>query len=229
MIDYIVLRGKLIDMTLPTITQDTIDLAPGDELILRFRTWEDYESLIACREDKAGLRIRYSSATQEIRIMSPLPEHGKNTDVLADLVKALLKNQSKDWDAFTPITLKRANEQGVEPDYCFYIQNRQYILGKERIDLQVDPAPDLVIEVDLTSTTKPEDYQAIAPTELWIYRRSNLLIYQFDGQSYQECQTSFNFPDFEVKKIIPQYVERGWLLGSSVAIREFEKFLSQTN
>lgn len=71
-------------MTLPTISQDNIDLAPGDELILRFRTWDDYENLLNCRQDKAGLRIRYDSATGELRIMSPLPRHGKNADVLAD-------------------------------------------------------------------------------------------------------------------------------------------------
>jgi Uma2 family endonuclease len=216
-------------MRLPTITQDTIDMAPGDELILRFRTWDDYENLLARRQDKAALRIRYNSATQEIRIMSPLPRHGKNTDILADLVKALLRYQGKDWEAFTPITLKRAYQQGVEPDYCFYIQNRQRILGKEGIDFEIDPPPDLVIEVDLTSTTKAEDYQAIASTELWIYRQSHLLIYQFDGQQYQESQTSGNFPDFDIKKLIPQYVDRGWQVGSSVAVREFEQFLNEQN
>jgi Uma2 family endonuclease len=214
-------------MTLPTITQDVIDLAPGDELILRFRTWDDYEDLLARRIDKAGLRIRYSSTTQEIRIISPLPEHGKNSDILADLVKVLLKYQEQDWEAFTPITLKRDNQQGAEPDYCFYIENRDRIFGKKRLDLKVDPAPDLAIEVDLTSITKPEDYQAIAPGELWIYRRNSLLIYRFEAQGYQECQTSYNFPGFDVKKIISQYVERAWLVGSSVAVREFEKFLKQ--
>ncbi len=214
-------------MTLPTITQNTIDLAPGDELILRFRTWEDYDNLIARRQDKAGLKIKYSNATQEIRIMSPLPGHGKNADILSDLVKALLRHQNQDWEAFTPITLKRTNQQGVEPDYCFYIQNRQQILGKERIDLESDPPPDLVIEVDLTSTTKAEDYQAISPKELWIYRRSGLLIYLFDGQQYQESKTSYNFPDFDVKKLISEYVDRGWQVGSSVAVREFEKLLRE--
>ena len=99
-------------MTLPTITQDRIDLSPGNELILRFRTWQDYENLLARRQDKAGLRIRYNSATQEIRIMSPLLGQGKNADMLADLVKALLRHQGKDWEAFTPITLKRVDRQG---------------------------------------------------------------------------------------------------------------------
>ena len=85
----------------------------------------------------------------------------------------MLRHQGKDWEAFTSITLKRVNQQGAEPDYCFYIENRQRILGKERIDFEIDPTPDLVIEVDLTSTTKAEDYQAIAPGELWIYRHDS--------------------------------------------------------
>ena len=209
-------------MTLPTITEDKIELAPGDELILRCRTWEDYEDLLARRQDKSGLRIRYSSLTGEIRVLSPLLGHGKNVDMLADFVKTLLRNSSKKWEAFTPITLKYSNQQGAEPDYCFYIENRQRILGKERIDLQNDPPPDLAIEVDLTSMTKPEDYQVIAPAELWIYRKSGLSIYQYDKKQYRESQTSYNFPDFDVKTLIPQYIERGWQVGSSVAVKEFE-------
>ena len=212
-------------MVLPTISEDTISLAPGDELILRFRTWEDYEALLARREDKAGLRIRYSSKTQEIRIMSPLPRHGKNSDILADLVKALLRHECRDWDAFTPITLKRINQQGIEPDYCFYIDNRGEILGKERINLETDPPPDLAIEIDLTCTTKPEDYEAIAPLELWVYRQSQLSIYQFDSQQYRESQISRWFPRYDLKTLIPQYCDLGWQIGSSVALREFEELL----
>ncbi len=99
------------------------------------------------------------------------------------------------------------------------------ILGKERIDLENDPPPDLVIEIDLTSTTKAENYQAIGAAEVWIYRRERLLIYCFDGKQYQECQTSQHFPAHNVKTLIPQYVNRGWQVGSSVALREFEQFL----
>lgn len=210
-------------MVLPIITEDTISLSPGDELILRFRTWQDYEQLLKRREDKAGLRIRYNSKTQEIRIMSPLPRHAKNADLLADLVKALLRQAGKDWDAFTPVTLKRINQQGIEPDYCFYIDNRDRILGKERIDLETDPAPDLAIEIDLTCTTKPEDYQAIAPLELWVYRQSQLFIYQFESQQYRESEISRWFPNYDLKRLVPQYIDRGWQIGSSVALREFEE------
>ena len=72
--------------------------------------------------------------------MAPLPEHGKRSDSLSDLVKLLLRHQGQDWESFDPITLKRSGQQGIEPDSCFYIQNRLAILGKQRIDLDVDPS-----------------------------------------------------------------------------------------
>ena len=210
-------------MVLPTITRESISLEPGDELILRFRSWEDYERLLTYRADKAGLRIRYSSQTRELRILSPLPKHAKNVDVLCDMVKILLRNIGKDWEAFTPVTLKKSDRQGIEPDGCFYIDNREQILGKERIDLDIDPPPDLIIEVDLTSITKPEDYQAIAPAELWIYRRDRLYIYRFDRSSYREVKQSRWFPDVELKTLVPEYIDLAWNKGTSIALREFEE------
>ncbi|MGQ4646769.1 Uma2 family endonuclease [Lyngbya aestuarii] len=210
-----------------TITDDKIDLPPGGEVILRHQTWLNYEKLLESRQDKAAIKIYFDAATQEIRIMAPLPGHGKKSDTLSDLVKALLRYQGQDWDSFDPITLKRFDQAGLEPDACFYIQNRQAILGKERIDLEIDPPPDLALEIDLTSSTEPEDYQAIAVPELWIYRRKVLYIYLFDGEQYQESFNSSTFPKIPVKQLIPNYVERAWEAGSSVALKEFEKKLRE--
>ena len=204
------------------ITSETIDLSPGSEVILRHQTWEDYEQLLQRCQEKAAIKIRYNEKTQSILLMSPLPGHGKRIDTLSDLVKILLRHQGRDWESFHPITLKKFKQVGLELDACFYIQNRQAILGKERIDLAVDPPPDLAIELDLTATTKPEDYVAIAVPELWIYRRRILLIYLFKNGTYQESNDSLTFPGVNVKNIFPKYVERGWQAGSSVALQEFE-------
>jgi hypothetical protein len=47
---------------------------------------------------------------------------------------------------------------GLEPDDCFYLANYQAVIGKDRIDLSVDPPPDLAIESDYTSKTKVDAY-----------------------------------------------------------------------
>lgn len=208
-----------------TITRENVNLPPGGEVILRHQTWSDYEDLLKSRQDRAAIKIYFDAKTQEIRLMSPLPGHGKKSDTLSDLVKCLLRYQAQDWESFDPITLKRFEQRGLEPDACFYIQNRKAILKKDRIDLAVDPPPDLVIEVDLTSSTQPEDYCEIGVPELWIYRSQVLHIYVFDGQQYHESSCSSLFPKISVKQLIPQHVELAWEQGSSIGLRAFEDHL----
>jgi Uma2 family endonuclease len=157
--------------------------------------------------------------------MAPLPRHGNRSDVITDLVKSLLRYQGLDWQSFHPITLKRFAQKGLEPDVCFYIQNRAAILGKEEIDLEIDPPPDLAIEVDVTSLTEAQDYTEIGVPELWIDKKQTLQIYRFDGQTYQESDRSLIFPDIPVKQLVPEYVEKAWKSGTSVAVREFETYL----
>jgi len=206
-----------------TVSQDSLTLSPGSEVILRHRTWEDYEQLLTIRQENPLPKLYFNAKTQEIRLMSPLPSHGNRIDILRDLVKILLRRQGKDWHCFDPITLKRFKQAGVEPDTCFYVNNRQAILGKDKIDLAFDPPPDLAIEVDLTSITDVEAYIPLQIPELWIYYLGQLIIYVFEGDNYQERSQSLMFSDVDVKTILPKYVELAWNQGSSVALRQFEQ------
>ncbi|NUQ61096.1 MAG: Uma2 family endonuclease [Pirellulales bacterium] len=211
-----------------TITDAGVDLSPGSEVVLRRQTWADYEELLERRQDKAAIKVRYSARTQEIRIMAPLPRHGNHSAALSSLVQALLRHTGQDWQDFDPITLKRFGEAGLEPDKCFYIEHREAILGKERIDLASDPPPDLTVEVDATSTTSPEEYEPLRVPQLWIYREDSLSIFLFDGRHYQEAPESPTFPGIPVRQLIPEYLRRAWHAGSSVALREFESALGES-
>lgn len=208
---------------LPTITSDKIDFPAGT--LLQFPgTITDYEEILARLGDRSIPRIRFRD--NHILLMSPLPEHGKEISIIVDLVKALLRHQNRDWDSFHPITLRYGKEAGLEPDACFYIENYQAILGKRKLDLSIDPPPDLAIEMDVTSFTRIEDYIPLAIPEVWIYKQNKLNIYQFENNIYIATDTSRVFPDFPLLEIIPKYVNRAWSVGSSVALREFELLLS---
>lgn len=209
---------------LPTITSDQIDLPAGT--ILKFPgTIADYEQLLHQLGDRSIPRLRFRD--NHILLMSPLPEHGNEIDVLSDLIKALLRHQKKDWQSFHPITLRCGKEAGLEPDACFYIENYQAILGKRKLDLSIDPPPDLAIEIDVTSFTRIEDYISLAIPEVWIYKANKLHIYLFTNNKYIEANESLIFPDFFIKEIVTQYVSRAWQVGSSVALREFSQTLLQ--
>jgi Uma2 family endonuclease len=206
-----------------TISPETLSLEAGSEIILRHKTWEDYEDLLAIRQDKNLSKLYFNAKTQEIRLISPLASHGKRVDTLRDLVKALLNFEGKDWECFDPIPLKQLQRAGVEPDTCFYIENRQVILGKERINLTVDPPPDLAIEVDFTSVTNLGSYTPLASPELWIYSPGDLKIYIFENDDYQEKSQSNLFKHWDIKTLFPNYVEMAWFKGSSVSLRVFEE------
>jgi Uma2 family endonuclease len=210
-----------------TISPTGIDVPPGSEATLRYQTWADYEAMLTSRGDNAAVKLRYNAHTQELRIMAPLPAHGNRSRTLSDLVMVLLRHQNRDWHGFDPITLKRLKEAGTEPDACFYIQNWQVALGKERIDLSQDPPPDLVLEMDWTSYTDLSVYEILGVPEVWIYRQASLSVYVLTAAGYEDRTTSPTFPAVDVKNLLPQYVERAWTAGSSVALREFEAFLQQ--
>ena len=72
-----------------TISEDTLTLSSGDAVIFPNQTWQDYEYLLKLRQDKVIPKLSFNSNTQEIRLMSPLPSHGKHIDILRDLVKML--------------------------------------------------------------------------------------------------------------------------------------------
>jgi Uma2 family endonuclease len=150
------------------------------------------------------------------------------SDMLADLVTSpYCGTKIVTGMVLTLSPLKRLREAGAEPDACFYIANWQAALGKDRIDLSAtDPSPDLAIEVDITSLTDLEIYQILAIPEVWIYRQGQLSLYVLTANGYEDSTTSPTFPTVDVKNLLPEYVERAWSAGSSVALREFEQALS---
>jgi Uma2 family endonuclease len=83
----------------------------------------------------------------------------------------------------------------VEPDSCFYIQNADRV---DPMDAQPpqDFPPDLVVEVDITSSSRSRlpIYQAMGVPEIWCYKRDSLTILRWDAAGYQTCETSGVFP-----------------------------------
>ncbi|CCQ67715.1 Protein of unknown function DUF820 [Crocosphaera watsonii WH 0402] len=111
--------------------------------------------------------------------MSPLPKHGREASLIADIIKVLLDHSGREYDAFTPVTMQLPEESGIEPDYCFYINHWQEISGKERIDWRNDPPPDLVLEIDVTSYSEVMDYLLTKSRKSGYFVSSNCLFINF--------------------------------------------------
>ena len=202
-----------------------IQLHPGSVVSIPDVSWQEFEEILEELSEKRGSRIAYSQGTLEI--MVPLPEHERAKILIADLVKAILRSQRRNWEPLGSTTFKREEAAGVEPDECFYIQNQQTVIGKDRIDLSIDPPPDLAIESDITSKTRTNAYIAIKVPEIWIYDSGRLKINLLQDDRYIESRTSPTFPNLPIPEIVPKAMERAKQIGTSQALLEFEDWLTE--
>ena len=189
-----------------TLQLRQIIVPPGHRVLLDDVNWQEFEAILEELGEHRGSRIAYSQGTLEIRM--PLPEHEFNKEIIGDMVKILLEELEMDRECFGSTTFKRKNMlQGIEPDNCFYIQNYALMIGKKRIDLTVDPPPDLAIEVDLTSKTQLDAYEALRVPEIWRYENKKLLINVLEDGKYVESEISPTFPNLPIIAAISQYCE----------------------
>jgi Uma2 family endonuclease len=205
------------------ISSDKIQLPPGT-VVRMPGSWQLYQTLCNSRGDSSVPRIKYRC--EEILLMSPLPKHGREANILADVVKVLLDVQNRNYEAFTPITIELSSEGGIEPDYCFYIDNWQVVAGRDRLQWGIDPSPDLVIEIDVTSYTDVSDFAPYSVPEVWVFKRNELKIYGLQETKYHLQLTSRYFPDVDLQTLVTECLEAASDRGSGVAIPELRRLLS---
>jgi Uma2 family endonuclease len=120
-------------------------------------------------------------------------------------------------------TKRQEMNYGIEPDECFYIQNHLTMIGKDRLDLSVDPPPDLALEVDVTSKTQIEAYIRLGVPELWVYEDTELKIYTLQSGQYQNSAISPTFPELPILAWVSEVLEQSRAIGRSPALRAFRQ------
>jgi Uma2 family endonuclease len=199
-------------------------IQPGQQLLLEDVSWQQFESILAELGEHRAARLSYSDGFLEI--MVPLPEHEKAKEIIGDLVKILLEARQIAFESLGSTTLKNERmTQAVEPDACFYIQNQAAVIGKNRLDMSIDPPPDLAIEIDLTSRTHLENYQILGVPELWRYVKQGLQINVLQGGKYVESDFSPTFPDIPIIELVNQYVQQSQVSGRTQAIQALRNWV----
>jgi Uma2 family endonuclease len=163
-------------------------------------SWETYARLR--RElDDAGSHIQITYDRGRMVLMSPTPRHDKWKTLFGQLVEALATHRNLPISGYGSTTWRREDlARGLEADECYYVQHAEAMRGKVGIDLTVDPAPDLAIEIEVTHIAfdKRGIYASLRVPELWSYdgARCECLHLQ-PGGAYAPARMSLAFPGFE--------------------------------
>ncbi|MBD2203803.1 Uma2 family endonuclease [Calothrix sp. FACHB-1219] len=198
----------------------------GHQLLIKNISWSIYKSILAELGENRSSRISYSQGMLEI--MAPLPEHEVSKKIIGNLVEILLEELDIDFWSLGSTTFDREKmDAGVEPDDCFYIQNEAAVRGKDRIDLTVDPPPDLAIEIDITSRTRFNNYEVLGVPELWRWKGNRLEINVMINGKYVASTASAIFPNLPITQVIPEYLMRSKTEGRNAAMRAFRAWVRE--
>jgi Uma2 family endonuclease len=170
----------------------TLAMTTESRVILDGVSWQTFECLLDDLGEHRKARLAYDQGMLEI--MTPYFGHEWLNRLVADIITALAFGKHLAVEQAGSTTFRRQDvARGFEPDSCFYFgEQAALIRGRERIDLNVAPAPALVVEVDLThpSLDKFPIYAALGVPEVWRLDGETVWFYQRSGTIYVAADTS---------------------------------------
>jgi Uma2 family endonuclease len=196
-------------------------------VVLRNISWETYELLMKDHESKSSPRFTYEDGELEIEIPSMQEER---INRLFDPIVSLYI-EGKDGDALflgsTTFKLKSAGK-GVEPDSCYYIQNAEQIRKIEEIDLKKHPAPDLVVEIDITPRiiNRFPIYAEFGVNEIWQYKKDRVKIFKLSGKEYFKTTESQALPKV-TGEILTKFIAESETEKSSVWLNNIRQWIAE--
>ena len=193
-------------------------------VVLSGISWSLYQSMLAEIRNGA-VRLTYDHGWLEIMTLSPLHEKVKKT--LARLIEAYADSEAIDVEGFGSTTFNREElQRGLEPDECYYVAHAADVANKSRLDLAVDPPPDLAVEVDISppDIAKQPIYAALGVPEVWRYDGQRVTPLHRTSDRYIEAEKSIAFPNLPMDRL-NEFLSIGMASGQSAAVRAMRKWL----
>jgi Uma2 family endonuclease len=165
-------------------------------------SWEMYELLIEKYWGENTPRLTYDSGIMEVEVSNSL-EHEIQNRNLARLVEIILLELEIDFRNGGSTTFtKKTVRKGFEPDTCFYIESIPKIAGKSNLGIENTIPPDLIIEINRTSSSVPRMpvFAAFGVKEVWRFNKNEVKFYTLEDKVYLETKTSFALPILSSEK-----------------------------
>jgi Uma2 family endonuclease len=184
-------------------------------------SWDFYERLL---EEVGDRTIRVTFFKGNLEIMAPLAEHEWAKKIIGQLIEAMTLELGIFRRAYGSTTFRREDLQaGLEPDECYYFRNEEAVRGMKRFDPAVHPAPDLAVEIDITSRSIAREpiYAALGVRELWRYDGERLVVLVLQqNRRYLAVASSPTFPFLPMDQFAA-FIPRMDLEQQTLVLREF--------
>jgi Uma2 family endonuclease len=167
-------------------------ITPG--LVLSDVPWADYEAMLRIIGERR-IFVNYDRGVMEVMVPSYI--HQDIRDCLRVMVDILCEELGIPMKAGGTTHRREDLEKGVEPDECYWLYDKAAaMVGRRTLDLTIDPAPSLVIEVNHTSSSvnRMAIYAALRVEEIWRFDESLMFLALGDDGSYAAIDPSRQLP-----------------------------------
>lgn len=189
-------------------------------MVLENVSWETFVALADQRRGSVP-RMTYSEGVLEM--MSPKRKHENIGRLIGRMIEAYSEVKGIEILSVASVTVKRSDlKKAYEADESYYVTNIDQVLAKEELDFEVDPAPDLVVEVELTSSAidKLELFAAMQVREVWRHDGQCVQFYRWVDGCYEPIQTSVELPGLDAA-LINRFLDQRLQAGETTFIRAF--------
>ena len=179
--------------------------------------WENFEAVAVMKGDRKSPRLIYAEGS--LTLVSPSYNHERGEKRIDRFISVLCFELGIDHEATGATLFRRKDlDRGVEGDETYYIANEAVVSENQaEINLNVDPPPDLAVEVEITHPARGavEIWGQLGVPEVWVYRprRPSITFLVLDAnRAYVESESSRAFPFLSpsdvLRWIIPTKGER---------------------
>jgi Uma2 family endonuclease len=203
----------------------SLQVSKSQRLVLYAVSWRTYTRLLRLFDER-HLRLTYDRGTLEI--MTLTHEHESYGHLLGRFILVLTEEMGFPVKGGKSTTLRRRKRQkGLEPDECYWIMSEPLVRGKNRINLRVDPPPDLAMEIEVSRSAlnRLGIYAAIRIPELWRYDGQSLTFHVLgsDGR-YTVAAASRTFPFLKPDDVV-RFLALRATMDENAVVREFRAWV----
>jgi Uma2 family endonuclease len=183
------IRGdRTILLAMPTLSEPRV--------LLHGIRWDTYERLLEDLVASPAIRLTYDRGALEVMTVSHRHERWKT--LAGRMIEAMTEELGVPIHSGGSTTFRRRDlELGLEPDECYWVQNEARVRGKLDLELPRDPAPDLVLEAEVSRSAldRRSILAALGVGEVWRYDGERLTVHVLAAAGdYREGRTSRSFP-----------------------------------
>jgi Uma2 family endonuclease len=202
--------------------------SPEIRTVLENVRWETFLELA---EQRRGSVPRMTFDEGVLEMMSPKRQHENIGRLIGRMIETYSEVLEIEIQSVASTTFKRKElKKAFEADESYYVQHAEQIRPKEEIDLTVDPPPDLVIEVEITSSAimKLKLFAAMGVPEVWRHDGDRMEMFVLQGGQYNAVDSSQALTGLAAATINAT-LQRRFERGETALIREFRRSIEVSN